>query len=638
MNLHDFHFLRPWWLLALPVGLLLLAGLKRQEPGKSQWHKVCDPHLLEQLLVGEAKIGQKRIYSGLLIILTLTTLALAGPAWERLPQPLFRAAGGRVIVLDLSLSMLAPDIAPSRLTQTRYKAIDLIKAGIGIEQAIVVFAGDGFIVTPLTDDRATLLNLLPSLDTKTVPVQGSRADRGLEKAGELLKRAAINQGQIILLADDADQLTIAAARKLKEAGRRVDVIAVGTKNGAPISLADGSYLKDNRGQIVVPVPDFDNLREVAESGGGSYLEISDPEIAFQRLNKAAFVFPENKNRSKSELTGDQWLDHGPWLLLPLVLLAAICFRKGWLLIILIALFINPETAAAQNLENLWQSLWQRPTQQAAKAFTNNNFSQAAELSKDPGWRAASLYREGKFKEAAAALEPLASAQAHYNRGNALAHAGELEKAIEAYDQALQNNTNLEDARFNRELVEKLLQQQQEQEQEQNQENSDKQDSKDQESEQNSDDQQNSGQSQDSSENGESKDSQSQDNQQNSQTEENQDNQNNQEQSSADNQSQEQPESESESKKTPADQTEKPDDSPEDSIDTAEKKDAEEGKEEPQKSMTAGQESEEKPMDAKQQALEQWLRRVPDDPRGLLEKKFLYQYRSRENRSQGNKAW
>ncbi|MEA3333069.1 MAG: tetratricopeptide repeat protein, partial [Pseudomonadota bacterium] len=293
-------------------------------------------------------------------------------------------------------------------------------------------------------------------------------------------------------------------------------------------------------------------------------------------------------------------------------------------------FITPKTASAQNLENLWQSLWQRPTQQAAQAFTNKNFSQAAELTNDPDWRAASLYREGKFKEAATTLESLASAQAHYNRGNALAHAGELEKAIEAYDQALQSDTNLEDARFNRELVEKLLQQQQEQKKDQKQEEN----SQDDESKkENSDDQQNSEQSQESSEPGEQKDSQPQEKQQNSQTEKNQ---NNQEQTSADNPSQEQPESESEAKKNKESQTEEPDDPAKKSIDAAEKEDAEEEK--PEEAMTAGEESDEKPMDAKQQALEQWLRRVPDDPRGLLEKKFLYQYRSRENRSQGNKAW
>ncbi len=610
--------------MALPAGLLLLAGLKRREPGKSQWHKVCDSHLLKHLLVGEAKIAQKRIYSGLLLMLSLAALALAGPAWERLPQPLFHAANGRVIVLDLSLSMNAPDIAPSRLSRARYKAIDLIKAGVGIEQGLLVFAGDSFIVTPLTDDHATLLNLLPGLDTNTVPVQGSRADRGLEKAGELLQRAAINQGQIIILTDDADQQTIAIAKKLNRAGHRIDVIAVGTKEGAPVPLSDGSYLKDNQGQIVVPVPAFDNLREVAKSGGGSYLEIDAPESSFKRLSQPGTLFPGNKKRS--ELYGDQWLDRGPWLLIPLIILAAISFRKGWLLILLIALCVNTKTADAQTFDKLWQNLWQRPTQQAAKAFANEEFDKAAQLTKDPEWQAAAQYRAGNFKEAATALKSLSSSQALYNRGNALAHSGELEKAIAAYDQALQIDPDLEDARFNRELVEKLLQQQEQQQQKESQnedsekENQDKEDQKNQKSEQNPKDQQKSEQSQDSSTQQDQNDKQ-----QSSQNEQSPESQ--KQDSQSQNQEQQEPEKTHE-------EAGKPEDSPE----KAETKGAEKEEKKQQDAVAAGEESDEKPMDARQQALEQWLRRVPDDPQGLLQKKFLYQYRDRQNRSQGHKDW
>lgn len=608
-----------------------MAGLKRREPGKSQWHKVCDPHLLEHLLVGEAKTAQKRIYSGLLLMLSLTTLALAGPTWERLPQPLFRAACGRVIVLDLSLSMNAPDITPSRLSRARYKAIDLIKSGIGIEQGLVVFAGDSFIVAPLTDDRATLLNLLPGLDSNTVPVQGSRADRGLEEAGKLLKRAAINQGQIILLTDDADPQTIAVAKKLHRDGHRVDVIAVGTKKGAPVSLNDGSYLKDDQGRIVVPVPDFAKLREVADSGGGNYLEIEASESSFKRLNQAPELSPENK--SKSELTGDQWLDRGPWLLLPLILIAALCFRKGWLLIILMALFVNVDTASAQSFDQLWGNLWQRPNQQAAKAFAQKDFKGAAGLTNDPDWQAAANYRAGNFKEAAAALEALSSSRAHYNRGNALAHAGKLEEALQAYEQALKADPDLADAKFNHDLVEKLLQQNQQKSQndDSKQDNQKKKEPNNQKSKDKSKDQQQSEPSQDASE---QKDQQ--DNQQKSQNEQNK--QNEQKAENQKQKSQAQNQEQQEAQKKPAAETEKSEESPNQTQeksqpDSGEKKD----KKDPE-GLAAQEENDEKPMNAKQQALEQWLRRVPDDPQGLLQKKFLYQYRDREDRSQGHKEW
>jgi len=622
--LTNFHFIRPWWLLALPLGLLLLSGLKRRDAGISQWHKVCDQHLLEQLLVGEGRSGRKRVYGALLTMLLLVTLALAGPTWERLPQPLFRAAEGRVIVLDLSLSMMAEDISPSRLTRARYRAIDLIKSGAGIEQGLIVFAGDAFIVTPLTDDRATLLNLLPSLNTTTIPVQGSRADRGLKKAGELLKRALIKQGQIILICDDADPQTVTMAETIKRAGHRIDVIAVGTASGAPIALPAGGYLKDNRGQIVVPVPNFSLLKKVATNGGG-YLTIDAPESAFQRLNQFPTHFPENRENSK--VTGDQWLDRGPWLLIPLLLLAALSFRRGWLMLIFMALLLTPEKASAFS----WQDLWQRPAQQAAEAFKTEDYDQAAALSQDPDWQAAALYRAGKFKEAAAALKPQTSSLSHYNRGNALARSGDLKEALAAYEKALALDPSLEDARFNRDLVKKLLQKQEQQKKKQQQQ-------------QNSDDQKQSkeqkqNQAQDSDKEQQS-DSQKSDSKKSSDSNPDSKAQN----SPADNQAQNRPDKEDKTSK------EQPENQKSETKTTEKKKNEEKSEtqtaadkkpkpaEEPDKKAAAAPEANDKPLDAEQQALKQWLRRIPDDPGGLLQRKFLYQYRDRKDRSQGFKEW
>lgn len=635
MNFHDFHFLRPWWLLAFPVGLLLLNGLQKQKGGKSQWHKVCDPHLLGKLLIGESETTpKKRMYAALSFMLLLATLALAGPAWERRPQPLFRAAGGRVIVLDLSLSMRSPDLPPSRLIRARYKAIDLIKTGVGIDQGLVVFAGDSFIVTPLTDDRATILNLLPSLTTSTIPVQGSRADRGLEKAGKLLQRAAASHGQIILIADDADQAAVEVAAKLRKAGYRTDVIAVGSKEGAPVPLPDGGYLKDDQGNIVVPVPNFAALRQVAAKGGGRYYDLEAPDAAFRALSPTALSFP--KKERKSELTGDQWLDRGPWLLLPLVVMAAFCFRRGWLLLVLAGLLFHPEPAAAFR----WRDLWQRPDQQAAAAFRQKDYKAAAQLAKDPSLRAAAQYRSGKFKEAARILEPLTSARDSYNRGNALARAGELKKALAAYDQALKLDPRMEDARFNRKLVENLLKQQQKQ--------------------------QGQGQKKGQPQQGQNQQREKQNKKRSGQNDQQRQDANQEKQSSTkQNQMEQQPprgqtakgpdEKESTSSEAAAPARKQPAREPKDKTNagkaaqkpakasgkSAKKsltaKMAEKGK--GQKQAPAGSDSEDKKMmDARQQALEQWLRRIPDDPGGLLKRKFFYQYRARQNRSQGHKGW
>ena len=608
------------------MGLILLAGFNRRKPGQSQWHKVCDEHLLEQLLIGDDTIGRKRLYGALLTMLILASLGLAGPTWERLPQPLYRAAEGRVIVLDLSMSMAATDISPSRLTRARYRAIDLIKAGVGIEQGLVVFAGDSFIVAPLTDDQATLLNLLPSLNTSTVPVVGSRADRGLEKALNLLQRATINRGQVILIADDAKQEAVAVAQKIEKAGHRVDVIAVGTKTGAPVTLPDGGYLKNRSGEIVVPVPDFTALKKVAETGGGSYLKIGADERAFNHLNQLKALFPEDEKESK--FTGDQWLDRGPWLIIPLLLLAALSFRKGWLLLILLTLLLPPKTALAFS----WQDLWQKPSQQAAESFKKKDFTRAANLSRDPDWQAAALYRAGKFKEAAAALTTRDSSVSHYNRGNALAKSGDLQQALEDYDKALTIDPEMADAQSNRDLVEKLLQEQEQKQQEkkQKQDNSDNQ--------KKSDDQKKSDQDKQSDSQKSDSDKNSEDQEQNNEQQQHSDSE--QKPGQDNNSEKEQENEESESESSAREQPDKKaDDKPSDQTKPEQKQTEEKPEDQSQdKQQSLAEDEHEKPLDAKHQALEQWLRRVPDDPGGLLERKFRYQYRDRKDRSQGRKEW
>jgi len=660
INFSDFHFLRPWWLLALPFGLWLLRR-RRQGVAHNPWRRVCDPHLLGHLLVSDEATSDSYRSFGLGLMLFLAVTALAGPTWERRPQPLYRAAEGRVVVLDLSRSMDCPDLPPSRLTRARYRAIDLIKAGKGIDQGLVVFAGDAFIVAPLTDDRATLLNLLPSLDTSTPPVQGSRADRGLEKAAELFSRAKISRGQVILISDDADEKAVTAAQKLHQAGHRVDVIAVGTSEGAPIPLPDGGYLKNRSGEIVVPVPDFGKLKETAATGGGSYLLITAPESAFARLNQIPQLFP--RTRGQSEALGDQWRDFGPWLLLPLLPLAALCFRRGWLTLLLLALFWgHPGNAAAFS----FQDLWLRPDQQAARALKNKDYKTAAQLAQDPELKAAALYRAGKFEEAAQILQERENSRALYNRANALARSGKLEEALKAYDQALKLNPKDQDAVFNRDLVKKLLERQQQQKSNQNNKQNNKQNkSQGKDQNKNQDKKQDKKNREKSPENNQPQKSQNSsrddsgkaENSQKSQKQEQKRQKDNGKNKGKDSRQQTSPDQQKGSttdqrQKKEADrkqnQGQKENRSEQNRDQTEPKKlsaaqnrksDKKNKKEQQeQEKASLGRETEKERPDVKKQALEQWLRRIPDDPGGLLRRKFMYQYREREKRSQDSKNW
>ena len=195
----DFHFLRPWWLLALPALIALLWTLRRQQRGGADWREFCDPALLPHMLIGTpGKQARHRLWlaatTGVIAV-----LALAGPAWERLPAPVFRNLSALVVVLDLSMSMNAADLKPSRLERARFKIEDILRARKDGQTALVVYAGDAFAVTPITDDSATIAAQLSALSPAMMPSLGHRADLGLQTAGRLLKQAGLKSGDVLLI-------------------------------------------------------------------------------------------------------------------------------------------------------------------------------------------------------------------------------------------------------------------------------------------------------------------------------------------------------------------------------------------------------------------------------------------------------
>ncbi|MDH3997640.1 MAG: VWA domain-containing protein, partial [Desulfuromonadales bacterium] len=166
----EFHFLRPDWFWLLAPALLLLLLLWRRQLRSRSWQSVCDPQLLPHLLIGRSQRRSNWPLHMLLLALLLATTALAGPVWERQQVPLFRQDSALVLLLDLSLSMHAGDLKPDRLTRAKMKLHDILQQRREGQSALVVFAGDAFTVTPLTDDANTIIALLDSLEPGLMPV------------------------------------------------------------------------------------------------------------------------------------------------------------------------------------------------------------------------------------------------------------------------------------------------------------------------------------------------------------------------------------------------------------------------------------------------------------------------------------
>ena len=613
--LQQLHFVRPYWLLALiPAALLIWLYATTQSKSRN-WASVIDPRLLPHLLKGTPAAAQtikNKTPSSILIfaIASCLIISLAGPAFEKRPQPVFKAQSALVIVLDLSRSMDAGDIKPSRLSRAHFKINDILKQRKEGQSALIVYAADAFTVSPLTDDAATIAAQIPALDTSIMPSQGSRLDIALDKAIELFTNAGHAKGDIFILSDSVSQADIIKAGELNAKGFASSVLAIGTKQGAPINAAGGGFVKDNTGSIVVPKLDSAAMRKLALAGGGKFTLLTADDRDINRLlskidiDKSAKNKDEQLDASGNKFKTDTWHEEGPWLLLLVIPFAAYAFRRG--LVFALLIFILPMPQPVQALE--WNELWKNKDQLGEAALQQGDSTKAAQLFNNPEWKAAAEYKAGNYEQAIEQLGNINTADAHYNRGNALAKAGQLDEAIKAYNRATELQADHQDAKHNRELVEKAKQQNEQQ-------SSDNKDGEPQDQ-----DKQDSDQKDQQSQQGDSQQSQNQE----------------QQESAEDSQQA----SDTQKNQQDADKNGQQDKTPEESDterEQAEKQAAEQqAKDEQEKAESASTETAEE-LDLDQQQTQQWLKKIPDDPGGLLRRKFQYQY-GREKHQNEKQPW
>ncbi len=622
------HFLRPLWLLALIPLLPLIFLLWRQQKNAGQWQQLIAPHLLPFLLEGKTVKTPRGYLLVLLFAWILSTIALAGPSWTKAPVAVEKNDKALVILLDLSPSMLTEDIKPSRIVRARLKIADLLRERPDGQTALLVYAADAHVVTPLTDDAKTINNLLPMLSPKLMPAQGSNTEAAVTRAIKLLTDAGLQQGDLLLITDGVEIVAQKTINELlKQHPRiRLSILGVGGKEPAPIPSNNGGFVRDRSNNIITSYLDINSLRNFAENNRGRYKTLSsdvkDMQV-FTSLASMEILDADKKETSqKSNRQFDQWTDEGHWLVFLLLPIIAYAFRRGVLLSLFLVpfLLVTPEKTYALG----WDELWKNQDQRAYEKLQADKAAEAAKEFTQPDWQASAEYKAGNFAEAATKFSTQNSATGHYNRANALAKSGKLEEAIKAYDKALSLDANLEDAKKNRKIVEDALKKQQEQQnnQDQNQQdqnNSDQQKQDQQDQQQKKQDQQNQNQQDQNS------DQQKSDQQQNSSSGQNSYNQNqsqeNASQSSQGNQSQmdSQTSSSAASQMNQAAQT---------SSAQSEEQKSDEQKEAEAKALAEMQKD--GLTEEERKNLEQWLRRVQDDPSGLLRRKFEYEYRKQQS--------
>lgn len=454
-------FLRPWWLIALPFALGIPWVLRYQHVRTGQWRKLLPPQFQKYLLTRHNKQPNNLVGRLLVSGYILSVLGLSGPAWQQNLTATVPQADPLIIVLELTPELYATDAAPNRLTQAKHKILDLLHIRQGAQTGIVVFAGSAHTLLPLSSDTATTQNLLAALKPTLMPVAGNRPDLGIQQAVQLLNQTRLGKGRIVLMASQVSKTASQSIQNmLHPTHTPLLVLGLGTPQGAPILSETGHFLRDDQGHTRISRLEQEALFQLAQATGGRYQQARLDDQDFKALglqpNPQDTATPK-ANHNQQALHQQSWQDQGYWVLLPLLLIAACGARKGWLFSLpLVFTLLSPDSAQAFE----WSDLWQRP-EQKGWALLETQPAEAVKYFKNPQWQGIAHYKAGNYAEAIRCFSQSNSAIAHYNRGNALALSQQPEAAIAAYEHALSLQPELQMARQNKALVEHWMQTQQE---------------------------------------------------------------------------------------------------------------------------------------------------------------------------------
>jgi Ca-activated chloride channel family protein len=473
----EFMFIRPWWLLALIPSFILWLLFYRRIRQTSDWQTIIEPKFQPWLLGTQQQTKKTLPISliGLLIIWLIGVIALAGPSWQTQTAPAQPNASGSIIILDLSASMYADDLNPNRITRAQFKLTDFILQNPELQLGLLAYAGTPHIITPLSQDATTLLNLLPHLTPSIMPRPGADAVAAFELASEMLNQIQLSHRHIIWLTDDIESDEInPIVQLITRQNIQLSIMSVGTQQGGVIHHPRLGLLKDNQDQLIIaPIPET-RLAQVAQQTGGRYVRLRLDDQDLSSLLPQSL--PSGRSTAAQSTQQVQHpVDFGVYFIILLLLLAMFAIRRGWLMNFASVALIT-SLLSANSLQPVWAEnptneqpsptwlqrlapLFMTGDQRGYQAWLKQDYLAAEREFNDPSWHAASLYRIGGYQRAAELYAQDLSAQGQYNLGNSLALAGQLEEAITAYDRALKLKPDFSQAQENRNLVQQLLDQQ-----------------------------------------------------------------------------------------------------------------------------------------------------------------------------------
>lgn len=449
MDLSALHFLRPAWLLGLlPAALLLLFWHRRQAKAASAGG--IAPHLARHLLLSRNPQQRLRPIHLLGALFCLGPLAAAGPTWRQEPPAFLEDGAPLIFALDLSASMDATDVAPSRLDAARYKLQELMRRRPGTRFGLIAFAGSAHLVLPPTADRALLDSFGQALSSGMIERPGKNLLAVVELAQQLLA-AERQPGTLVIATDGADSSQLQALRDRRDDGAlQVLLLAVGQHDIGMLRDSAGQPRVDGHGRPVLDSFDPAALQALADALDAPIASLSPDSSDLDWIERHA----EQHLRSASGEQSPQWQDAGYWLCWPLLLLALASIRRGWALnwtaalLLAVGLAGQAPSARASGLGNAFFS----GDQQGRWAFDHGHYPQAAARFADPYWKGLAAYRAADYDLALETFARLQTPQAYFYLGNIYCRTSRFDLAIAAYRQALTLQPGFSEAAANLQLA------------------------------------------------------------------------------------------------------------------------------------------------------------------------------------------
>ena len=503
-----FRFADPQYLFLLAViPLLLLLRFLMMRHRRKLLRRLGDASLLVQLMPDVSRWRPGIKFSMLLTAWALMCVMMARPQQGVAINKEKRAGIETLICMDVSNSMLATDVAPSRLDRCKMMVENMIDKFHDDKIGLIVFAGDAFVQLPITSDFVSAKMFLGSISPSLINTQGTDIARAISMASQsFTKQQGVGRAIIIITdGENHEGGALEAAKEAAKQGLKVYVLGVGTTSGAPIPVGNGDFMKDHSGQTVMTALNEQMCREIAQAGGGTYIHVENNSDAQRKLEEALSTLA----RKEMETTiysdyAEQFQAFG--LLALLLLVLEVMVRQGrnplsqrfqlfrprrreTTMLMLACLSLFPLTAGAQGVSKDRALIRQGNTQFRKERYAEAEVSYRKALEHNANNPQAmynlgnALLAQNKDSMAAAMFEksvlveksPLRKAITYHNMG-VLAQKNKLYgDAINYYKQSLRLNPSDDETRYNLALCKRLQKQQEKDKNQQNQDNKDNQD-------------------------------------------------------------------------------------------------------------------------------------------------------------------